>query len=112
MDRTTRLMIENSTFGACSTIDNFLKLVSLDTEPRKRLLEKMQWRQDNRYWLNKSASITVKILRKLSDLKMSKADLALASNISIERMNEIVKGSADLTLSEITKIELILKIIL
>ena len=110
MNRTQRLMLENSTFGCSTAKEAFMKLVTPDPEGMKRFWDKVKWRQDNRYWLKKTVKIAVKILREIRVMKITKEDLAAASNISNERMTEIVKGEADMTLSEIARIENVLNI--
>lgn len=110
MNRINRLMLENSFYG-CPTVNNaFMKLVTVDSELQKEFLEKINWRKNNRYWLNKSIKIAIKILRKIRIMKINKYDLANLTDITTERINTILSGSADLTLSEIGKIEKALKV--
>jgi len=77
MDRATKLILENSTYGCTTAKEVFMKLVTVDPEAQKRFLEKLQWRQDNRYWLKKTVKIAIKILREIRILKISKEDLAI-----------------------------------
>lgn len=110
MNNTVKILAENSTYGCCTTKEAFLKLVTHDPEAEKRFWDKVKWREDNNYWLNKTVKIAVKILHEIRVMKITKEDLASATNISIERMVEIVKGRADMTLSEIGKIEKVLNV--
>ena len=110
MDKTSKMILENSRYGSIANKEAFMKLVTVDPEGQKRFWDKVKWRQDNRYWLNKTVKIAIKILHEISEMKITKEDLAAATNISNERMTEIVKGRADMTLSEIARIENVLNI--
>lgn len=101
-------MIKETPYSANK--EAFMKLVTVDPEGQERFWNKLKWRLDNRYWLNKTVKIAIKILREIRIMKITKEDLAIVSDISIERMTEIVKGQADMTLSEIARIENVLNI--
>lgn len=110
MNKTQRLMLENSIYGCPTAKDAFMKLITVDPEAHRIFMEKLQWRIDNRYWLKTTVKIAIKILGEIRTMKITKEDLAIAADISIERITEIVKGRADMTLSEIARIENVLKI--
>lgn len=107
---TAKMIADNSIYRCSTAREAFMKLVTPDPEAQKRFWDKFKWRQENRYWLKKTVKIAVKILREIRIIKITKEDLAAASNISNERMSEIVKGQADMTLSEIARIENVLNI--
>ena len=89
-------------------LDAFLNLVS--DEP-SGWLQKAQWRQENKEWLDRSAKIAVRILSQLRDnKKMSKCpanqrELAELMGKTPQYINKIVKGSENLTLESIAHLE-------
>lgn len=88
-------------------ITNFEKLVS---QEKSRWLEKAKWRQENHAWLGKSALIAIKILRAISDQGISQKKLAEKMDVSAQYINKIVKGSENLSLETISKLEMYLGI--
>lgn len=84
-------------------ITNFEKLVS---QEKSGWLEKAQWREDNHAWLEKSAMIAIKILRAISDQGISQKKLADKMDVSAQYINKIVKGSENLSLETISKLEM------
>lgn len=84
-------------------ITNFEKLVS---QGKSGWLEKAQWREDNHAWLEKSAMIAIKILRAISDQGISQKKLADKMDVSAQYINKIVKGSENLSLETISKLEM------
>jgi len=83
-------------------IINFEKLVSQETSG---WLEKAKWRQENQAWLEKSALIAIKILRAINDQGSSQKKLADKMEVSAQYINKIVKGSENLSLETISKLE-------
>ena len=88
-------------------IINFEKLVS---QEKSGWLEKAKWRQENQAWLEKSALIALKILRAISDQGSSQRKLADKMEVSAQYINKIVKGSENLSLETISKLEMALGI--
>ena len=74
--------------------------------------EKAEYRKQNKEWLKKSAKIAFRILRELRSRKMTQAELAVQLGVSAQYVNKIVKGSENLQLDTISKIEAILGITL
>lgn len=68
-------------------------------------LEDAKWRQANADWLDLSAAIAMKILRFLRENKITQKELADRLGFSPQYVNKIVKGSENLTLETISKIE-------
>ena len=73
-------------------------------------LEKAKWRQENEAWLDISFAIALKILRVLREKNMKQKDLADLLDLSPQYINKIVKGSENLTIETISRIEQALKI--
>lgn len=67
--------------------------------------EKAQWRRDNRRWLRYSGFIALTVMRRLEELKMSQKELAYKMNFSPQYVSKLLKGSENLTLDTISKLE-------
>jgi transcriptional regulator with XRE-family HTH domain len=68
-------------------------------------LKEASWRQENKAWLERSAQIAFQVLETLSEQKRTQKDLAEAMGVSPQFVNKIVKGSENLTLETISKLE-------
>lgn len=88
-------------------IINFEKLVS---QEKSGWFEKAKWRQENHAWLEKSALIALKILRTIKEQGISQKELAEEMKVSAQYINKIVKGSENLSLETISKLEIALGI--
>jgi len=88
-------------------IEKFLALVSDETSGFEK---KALWRKANKNWLDKSALIAIKILRAITDQKSSQKELADKMGVSAQYVNKIVKGSENLSLETISKLEVALGI--
>ena len=67
--------------------------------------EKAQWRRENRRWLRYSGFIALSVMRRLEELKMSQKDLAEKMGCSRQYVSKLLKGSENLTLDTISKLE-------
>lgn len=90
-------------------IDNYKNLISKTTSG---WLQKAKWRKENKYWLKKSQKIALNILQALDNLGITQVDLAEKLNVEPQQINRIVKGSENLTLKTICKLEIALGITL
>jgi transcriptional regulator with XRE-family HTH domain len=86
-----------------TNLEKFLDLVSKESDGT--LLKELKWRQANRAWLRKSQAIAIKILSTLKTQGISQKDLAEKMGVSPQMVNKILKGSENLTLETISKIE-------
>lgn len=68
------------------------------------------YRQDNEDWLKLSFAIGLAILQTLEEKKMTQRELSVLLGCSPQYVNKIVKGSENLTLETICKIEKVLQI--
>lgn len=93
-------------------IDNSKNLVRLEQESKKDYawLKEAIWRQENRSWLERSAQIAFQVLESLSEQKRTQKDLAESMGVSPQFVSKIVKGSENLTLETISKLERALNI--
>ena len=90
--------------------EKFLALVS--DEKDTYTLEKIKWRIANRQWLWVSQDIALDILEKLDVLGWTQKDLAEKMGVSPQYVNKLVRGSENLTLETIVKLQTILDIIM
>ena len=88
-------------------IEKFLALVSDEISGFEK---KALWRKANKNWLDKSSLIALKILRAITDQKSSQKELADKMGVSAQYINKIVKGSENLSLETISKLEVALGI--
>lgn len=94
-------------------LDKFNELVSKE---KSGWLDKARWRKENEAWLDISFKIAVKILSALKANKTANVypktqkELAVAMDCSPQYVSKLLKGTENLQLETITKIELILDI--
>jgi len=67
--------------------------------------EKAQWRRDNRRWLRYSGYIALSVLNRLEELSLSQKQLSEMMNCSPQYVSKLLKGSENLTLETISKLE-------
>jgi hypothetical protein len=70
-------------------------------------LDKAKWRQKNEYWLKQSFRIAIRMLRTMREQNISKEQLEEKCGFELGRA---LNGDKDFTLSEICKIQQVLKI--
>ena len=93
---------------------NIEKFKALVSEEKSTLLNKLKFRKENKQWLEISSTISFKVLSKLrsnkkQDLKPStQKELAKSMGVTLKYVNKLVKGSENLSLETICKIENIL----
>jgi ribosome-binding protein aMBF1 (putative translation factor) len=88
--------------------EKFLALVSNDMDVKAA--EKNKWLITNRQWLRVSQDIAFDILEKLDDLGWSQKDLAEKMGESPQYVHKLVKGSENLTLETLVKLQTLLDI--
>ncbi len=81
------------------------KLGELSKGESSAWAEKAQWRRENRAWLKKSHAIAFEVLEALDEKKLTQKKLAALMNVTPQYVNNIVKGSENLTLETIAKLE-------
>ena len=67
--------------------------------------EHAQWRRDNRRWLRYSGIIALKVMNRLEQMGLSQKGLAEKMNCSPQYVSKVLKGSENLTLETISKLE-------
>jgi ribosome-binding protein aMBF1 (putative translation factor) len=67
--------------------------------------EKAQWRRENRRWLRYSGFIALTVMNRLEEKKLSQKELAERMKCSPQYVSKLLKGSENLTLDTISKLE-------
>ena len=67
--------------------------------------EHAQWRRKNRQWLKYSGFIALTVLNRLEELGISQKELSERMNCSPQYVSKVLKGSENLTLETISKLE-------
>lgn len=67
--------------------------------------QKAQWRRENRRWLKYSGYIALKVINRLERLGLSQKELAERMNCSPQYISKLLKGTENLTLETISKLE-------
>lgn len=84
-----------------------LKLMAV---PDTTWIKEATFRQENEYWLQASFDIALAVLRTLRKKEMTQRDLAELMGCSPQYISKILKGSENLTLETICKMEKVLQI--
>ncbi len=93
-----------------NNLENFLKLVSKEPASDK-IVKDILFYEENKEWLDRSANIAIKILstlrhnRKENRFPTTQKDLAEIMNITPQQVNKMVKGTENLTLETISRVE-------
>lgn len=67
--------------------------------------EKAQWRRDNDYWLKYSQFITLQVLKAMEEQAVTQIQLAQKLKCSQQYVSNLLKGSSNMTLETIAKLE-------
>jgi transcriptional regulator with XRE-family HTH domain len=81
-----------------------------ESKPDTEWLKEAQWRQDNYFWLKTSFQIAIQIGSVLKQKNMTQKELAEKMACSPQFVSTLLKGSENLTLETICKIEKVLEI--
>ncbi|WP_353720467.1 helix-turn-helix transcriptional regulator [Dyadobacter sp. 676] len=87
-----------------------LTKVKLMAVPDTEWIKEATFRQENRYWLDVSGEIALAVLRNLRKTGKTQKDLAELMGCSPQYVSKILKGSENLTLETICKMEQVLQI--
>ena len=64
-----------------------------------------QWRRDNEFWLTYSRQITLQVLRGMDEQSVTQAELARRMGCSQQYVSNLLKGSSNMTLETIARLE-------
>ena len=85
-----------------STID-FLREHSSPTPSHWR--EDAQWRRDNEFWLKYSRVITLRVLMSMEEQSVTQAELAKRLGCTQQYVSNLLKGSSNMTIETIARLE-------
>lgn len=89
------------------TLD-FLESHKSDTPSKWR--QEAEWRRANASWLRRSQRIAVKVLLRMRELHLTQAVLAERMSCTQQYVSKILKGTENLSLETLTKLENALQI--
>ena len=81
----------------------FLEAHQSPTPSRWR--EDAQWRRDNEYWLKYARHITLQVLRAMGDQSITQVELAKRMGCTQQYVSNLLKGSSNMTLETIARLE-------
>ena len=81
----------------------FLEAHQSPTPSRWR--EDAQWRRDNEYWLKYSRCITLQVLRAMDEQSVTQVELAKRMGCTQQYVSNLLKGSSNMTLETIARLE-------
>ena len=81
----------------------FLETHQSPTPSRWR--EDAQWRRDNEYWLKYSRYITLQVLRAMDEQSVTQVELAKRMGCTQQYVSNLMKGSSNMTLETIARLE-------
>ena len=67
--------------------------------------EDAQWRRDNEYWLKYSRFITLQVLRAMEEQSVTQVELAKRMGCTQQYVSNLLKGSSNMTLETIARLE-------
>lgn len=72
--------------------------------------EEAQWRRDNEYWLKYSRYITLQVMRAMDEQSVTQVELAKRMGCTQQYVSNLLKGSSNMTLETIARLEKALNI--
>ena len=81
----------------------FLEANQSPTPSRWR--EDAQWRRDNEYWLKYSRYITLQVMRAMDEQSVTQVELAKRMGCTQQYVSNLLKGSSNMTLETIARLE-------
>ena len=70
-----------------------------------RWREDAQWRRDNEYWLKYSRYITLRVMRAMDEQSVTQVELAKRMGCTQQYVSNLLKGSSNMTLETIARLE-------
>lgn len=67
--------------------------------------ENAKWRRDNERWLKYSRAITMKVMRAMDDQSVTQSELAERMGCSQQYVSNLLRGSSNMTLETISRLE-------
>lgn len=70
-----------------------------------RWREDAQWRRDNEHWLKYSRFITLQVMRAMDEQSVTQVELARRMGCTQQYVSNLLKGSSNMTLETIARLE-------
>ncbi len=70
-----------------------------------RWREEAQWRRDNEFWLKYSRHITLQVMQSMDKQSITQLELARRMGCSQQYVSNLLKGSSNMTLETIARLE-------
>jgi ribosome-binding protein aMBF1 (putative translation factor) len=70
-----------------------------------RWRENAQWRKDNEFWLTYARHITLQVLRRMDEQSVTQVELARRMGCTQQYVSNLLKGSSNMTLETIARLE-------
>lgn len=67
--------------------------------------EKAQWRRDNEYWLRYAQFITIQVMKSMDEQGVTQKQLAERIGCTQQYVSNLLKGSTNMTLETIARLE-------
>ena len=67
--------------------------------------EDAQWRRDNEYWLKYARYITLQVLRAMEEQSITQVEIAKRMGCTQQYVSNLLKGSSNMTLETIARLE-------
>ncbi len=81
------------------------RLNQLSASEKSQWQEQAKYRAENKIWLKKSQKIALLVLDRIDELKITQKELAIRVDVSPQHINKILRGSENLTLETISRLE-------
>ena len=86
-----------------SRVTDYLEAHQSSTPTRWR--EDAQWRRDNDYWLKYSRIITLRVLQAMDQQSVTQVELARRMSCTQQYISNLLKGTSNMTLETIARLE-------
>lgn len=81
------------------------RLRKFESPTPSRWREEAEWRRTNQAWLRRSQAVAIKILDRMEEMHWTQQQVAAMLGCSQQYVSRIVKGSENLSLEMLSKIE-------
>lgn len=82
-----------------------VRLKKFQSEKPSKWRDEAEWRRANRAWLRRSQNVAMKLLDRMEEMNWTQQQVAERLGCSQQYVSRMVKGSENLTLEMLSKIE-------
>ena len=88
------------------TMSRAIEILEAHQSPTpSRWREDAQWRRDNEYWLKYARHITLQVLHAMDEKSVTQVELAKRMGCTQQYVSNLLKGSSNMTLETIARME-------